>query len=313
MKTLFLVNPNAGGRENNTAVEISCGVFNDAGWEVDTVRTESPEHAETEIATAHEKGYELRVVAGGDGTLLHTVQHIKIGSKTEEPPIPFGLIPLGSGNDFFRGMGAPRDCKSAAESIVHGKVVPVDVGLVEPIDENGNPREGKPVRFINTAGVGADSQTLATREKAADWLSARYELLFLMTLMRLYPLDVHLVADDWELDTSAFWVLCCNNSHIGSGMLVAPDAKTNDGLLDILIIPKMPKIMFILNLMKIFKGTHLTIRGVEIRRTKSVKLFCKPNQRVACDGDRTFEGPVKISILHGAVRMRTSFLNREKT
>jgi len=312
MKVLFLVNPNAGGKANKSAVDIANGVFKNAGWNVDTVRTQTPDDAEARLKAAHGDGYELVVVAGGDGTLFHLAQHIPLGSIDAPPPIPFGLIPLGSGNDFYRGLGTPRDFQSAAESIVNGKIVPVDIGLVEPIDESGNPRAGNPVRFINTAGVGMDSQTLVTRKNAPGWLSARYEICFLMTLPKLYPLKVHLDAGDWELDTNAFWVLCCNNSHIGSGMIVAPDAKTSDGLMDILIIPKMAKFAFVLNIMKVFKGEHLKMKGVEIRRAKSVKLFSKPNQIVACDGDMTFEGPVKVSIIHGAVRMKTSWQNRTK-
>jgi len=309
MKVLFLVNPNAGGKANAVAVETSCAVFDSAGWDVDTVRTESPEHAEDQLKAAPGNGYELIVVAGGDGTLFHLVQHIPIGKLDD---VPFGLIPLGSGNDFYRGLGAQRDFKSAAESIVNGKIVDVDIGLVEHIDKDGNLTGGDTVRFINTAGIGMDSQTLVTRKNAPDWLSARYELCFLMTLPKLYPLKVKIDAGDWELDTDAFWILCCNNSHIGSGMQVAPDAKTNDGLIDILIIPKMSKFSFVMNMMKVFKGTHLSIKGIEIRRAKSINLFCEPNQVVACDGDRTFEGPVRVSILKGAVRMKTSWQNGKK-
>ncbi len=309
MKVLFLVNPNAGGKANQIAVDSSCKVFQKAGWDVTTVRTESPSHAENQIQSAQDMGYGLLVVAGGDGTLLHIVQNMPMDSNDKSSGIPFGLIPLGSGNDFYRGLGAKRDFTAAAENIVNGKPVPIDIGLVEPLDGSGNPRDEKPVRFINTAGVGMDSQTLATREKSPDWLSARYELLFLMTLIRLCPLRVEMVADDWELNTDAFWILCCNSSNIGGGMIVAPDAKTNDGLLDILIIPKMPKIKFVVNLPKIFKAEHLGIKGIEIRRSSSLILKCTPNQRVATDGDRACEGPVRISVLPGAARFRTSFLN----
>ncbi len=309
MKVLFLVNPYAGGKGNRAAVDIACSRFADAGWDTTTIRTESPDHSAELIGSAHENGYELLVVAGGDGTLLNTIQHLPLGSHENPSILPFGIIPLGSGNDFYRGTGAPRDPAGAAENIINGKPVPIDVGLCEPINDDGSPRDEKPVRFINTAGVGMDSQTLATREKAPSWLSARYEFLFLVTLIRMYPLEVTLETDEWNETVDAFWVLCCNNSHIGTGMQVAPDAKINDGLFDVLIIPKMPKIKFVMNLPKVFRGKHLEMKGVEIRRASNIVLKCKPGQRVAVDGDLEFPAPVRIRNLSGAVSLWASRLD----
>jgi diacylglycerol kinase (ATP) len=154
-----------------------------------------------------------------------------------------------------------------------------------------------------------DSQTLATREKSPKWLSARYELVFLMTLARLVPVSANLVADDWSLDIDANWILVCNNRYIGSGMHVAPDALIDDGLMDILLIPKKSKLEFIYHLPKIFQGRQLEVKGVQIRKAKSLTLKCRPEQRVACDGDLTFPSPAKISIRKNALALRTSWIN----
>ena len=312
MRALFLVNPLAGGRGNRRAVETALARFDAAGWNTTTVRTVTPQHAGELIESAHGEGYDLLIVAGGDGTVHRAVQHLPLGSYEEPSKLPFAIFPMGSGNDFFRGTGAPRDPDGAAENIIRGRAVPIDIGVCEPISESGEPRAEGSVRFINTAGVGMDSQTLATRERAPARLSARYELLFLMTLMRLYPLRVSMKSDDWDLDVDAYWVLCCNSGYIGSGMRVAPDAKINDGLFDVLIIEKMSKWKFIANLPRVFKATHLQMDGVEIRPARTLTLKCEPNQRVATDGDRACEGPVRIKMLPGAVSLWTSRLGGEK-
>jgi YegS/Rv2252/BmrU family lipid kinase len=305
MKVLFLVNPSAGGRGAAGSVDTASRVFRNAGWEVSSVRAQSTEQAADLIESALEKGFDLLVLGGGDGTIHHCVQHLPLGSRENPSPLPFGIIPLGSGNDFFRGTGAPMDPEGAAQNIVKGAPRPIDIGLVEPINDDGSPREGAPVRFANTAGVGMDSQVLAARERAPRWMSARYELIFLLTLAGLYHLKVDLSGNDWRRELDAYWVLCCNNGFIGTGMHVAPDARIDDGLFDVLIIEKQSKLRFMFNLPRVFKGTHLEMDRVHLLRTRSLILKCAPKQRIAVDGDRSFESPAKITILPGAVTLRT--------
>ncbi|HDS29920.1 MAG TPA: diacylglycerol kinase family lipid kinase [Firmicutes bacterium] len=305
MKVLFLINPEAGKSGNANAVATVTGIFMDGGWDVTRVMSESAKQASELIENALTEGFELLVLGGGDGTIHHCIQHLPLGSRENPSQLPFAIIPFGSGNDFFRGIGAPLDIEKAARRIIEGKAHPVDIGVVEPVDNDGTPRDEKSVRFINTVGVGMDSQVLAFREKAPSWMSARYELIFLMTLAGLYPLEVSLKTDEWERDVDAYWILCCNNGFIGSGMKVAPDAKTDDGLFDILIIEKQSKLRFVFNLPKVFKGTHIHMDRVHILRAKNIFLKCNPVQRMAVDGDREFESPAKISILPGAVSIRS--------
>jgi diacylglycerol kinase (ATP) len=312
MKVLFLINPNAGGRGNRTAVDLARERFVRAGWDVVPEFTGSPAHAAGLISSAHADGFELLVVAGGDGTVHCAVQHIPLGTHDNPSTLPLGIIPLGSGNDFYRGTGAPFDPGGAALNIIEGGNVPVDIGIVEPLSSDGSVRDETPVRFINSAGAGIDSQTLATREKAPAFLSARYEILFLITLLTLKPLAVRLEADDWTIERELNMVLCCNNGWFGSGMRVAPDAKIDDGRFDVLIIDKMPKWKFAINLPKVFKGTHLEMDGVEIRPTTTLTIHCKPQQRVATDGDRAYATPVRIRLIPCGATLRTSCINGEK-
>ena len=312
MKVLFLINPNAGGRGNRKAVELARERFVSAGWDVAPEFTKSPEHAADLISSSRDNGFDLLVVAGGDGTVHNAVQSIPLGCLEDPSPLPIAIIPLGSGNDFFRGTGAPFDPAGAALNIIEGRNTPVDIGIVEPLSPDGSLRDEKPVRFINSAGAGIDSQTLATRENAPAFLSARYEILFLITLFTLHPLDVRLEADDWTIEREVSMVLCCNNGWFGTGMRVAPDAKINDGYFDVLIIDQMPKWRFIANLHKVFRGTHLELDTVEIRPTSSLTIYCQPEQRVATDGDRAYPTPVRIRLIPGGVTLRTSHLNGRK-
>ncbi|MCX6645953.1 MAG: YegS/Rv2252/BmrU family lipid kinase [bacterium] len=312
MKTLMLVNPRAGGRGNVEVVESARSRFAREGWDISVVRSQDINEGIAAINKAVDNGLELLVLCGGDGTIHSSIQHLPSGTEESLSPLPFGIIPLGSGNDVYRGLGAPRDPIGAAENIIFGKPVPIDAGTVFPVNIDGSPRNEKPIRFINTAGVGIDSQTLVTRAKSPRWLSARYEIIFLLTLASLKPISASLEADDWNLDIEAYWILACNNAYIGTGMHVAPDAKIDDGLMDVLLVPKKPKLEFMMHFNKVFTGRHFEIEGVHIRKAKNLLLKCDPIQRLACDGDLAFLSPARISIEKGVFSLRTSWLNGKK-
>jgi len=308
MNVLLLVNPHAGGRGNRRVLEIASARFRDAGWLITTVITETQEHAADLIRSAPSEGFDLLVIAGGDGSIHNLVQHLPISTRDRPEGIPFGIIPLGSGNDFYRGIGAPLDPLGAADNIVDGTPTPVDIGLIEAVNEDGSPRGEKPIRFTNTVGVGIDSQTLATRERLPAWFSARYELLFLLTLLWMRPMTMWLKAEEWERELQGYWILCSNTGYIGTGMHIAPEARLDDGLIDVVIIEKIPKMRFVMNLPKVFKGTHVNVKGFSMVQAKSLILRTRPDFRLAIDGDREFKPPARISILPGAVRLRTKVL-----
>lgn len=305
MRVLFLVNLKAGRRGDAKAVETALQRFEQAKWHVITVKTRSPEEAAEHIESAVDQEFELLVVGGGDGSIHHLVQHLPLGTEENPRGLPFGIIPLGSGNDFYRGIGAPMDAWGAAENIVEGTPTPIDVGLVEPLNPDGSRRGPKPVRFTNTAGIGLDSQTLATRERAPSWLSARYELLFLMTLAWMKPVRFELEFDGSARDFDGYWILCSNSGYIGTGMHIAPQARPDDGLMDVVLVERISKIRFVYNLPRVFKGTHLGEKGVSVVKTSSLVIRGRTDLRLAVDGDRTFAPPARITMLKGAVRLMT--------
>ncbi|HEX9743915.1 MAG TPA: YegS/Rv2252/BmrU family lipid kinase [bacterium] len=312
MKVLFLVNPHAGGRANQQAIDIAMSEFRKADWDVTKTLTTSEKQANDLIRGATYDGYNMVAVAGGDGTVHNAIQNIPLATDDHPEPIPLAIFPLGSGNDFIRGTGALPDPESSAKNIVEGVSAPFDMGLVEPVDQDGNPRDGRIVRFCNTAGVGIDSQTLATRLTAPKWLGTRYDLLFVLTLMKLFPLNIVMEAEDWTFEGPVYWAVCCNNHQIGNGMKIAPGATIDDGVMDIVFVHKDSKLKFIMSLPKVFKGAHLDVDCFEMRKAKSVVLRCSPEQNVAADGDITELAPSRIRLLNKAARLRTSWLNGKK-
>jgi diacylglycerol kinase (ATP) len=308
MKVFLLVNPKARGRGNVRAINVALERFAMAGWAVITVRTGSTDHASEVIRAAPADGFDLLIVAGGDGTVHNAVQHLPLGFPTHPSPLPLGIIPLGSGNDFYRGIGAPSDPLGAGENLVNGRPMPVDIGVVEPINEDGSLRDEPPIRFVNSAGIGIDSRTLATRLKAPRWLSDRYDLLFLLTLIWMKPMNYRLKAESWERNFPGYWVLCCNNGQIGTGMKIAPEARFDDGMLDVVTVERIPKWRFVRNLPKVFKGTHTDEKGFDVVKAKEVIVRSIPTVRVAADGDLVFRTPVRIRVLPGALTLWTSRL-----
>jgi diacylglycerol kinase (ATP) len=122
------------------------------------------------------------------------------------------------------------------------------------------------------------------------------------------PVKVKIEADKWSSEQEAYWILCCNNGTIGTGMKVAPEARFNDGLMDVVIVDKIPKMRFVVNLPKVFKGTHTSVKGFSVTQARSLTINAEPALRMAIDGDLEFKAPARVSILPGALRLMTKGL-----
>ena len=257
----------------------------EAGWEVLASLNESVEEAQESI-----RGHEGDVVLamGGDGTIHTTIQALDLGRHT------LGFIPVGSGNDIYRNTGQGTDLDSALAPLLADRVVHWDLGQVA----------GR--RFLNSAGVGLDAQTLQTRERTATpWLRKNYSALFLLTLARISPLEVRMTVDGQEIHQYGWWYIVANGPYIGGGMHITPGGSVTDGVFDVLCIEKLSKVTLVQCLPKVFKGTHLGVRGISVVRGRTIRFETPLGpQRIAVDGELTPDTtPVTFELLAGALRV----------
>ncbi len=282
---VLLVNPAAGGGRALKVLPDVEAALRARGVTLTTERTRSLEHACELIAGAADAG-DAVVTLSGDGLI-----GCAAGILRGRDDALLGVLPGGRGNDFVRVLGLPRDPVAAARALPDCEVRRLDVGDVA----------GR--TFIGIASLGFDSDANRIGNEAPSWLGPfAYAYGALRALAAYRPATFTLVLDDGSvIERPAMSVAAANSGAYGGGMFLAPDARLDDGLLDLVITAAMPRRRFVLNLPKVFKGTHVNEPEIEIRRVRAVEVRVDRPFDVYADGDPIASTPVTISCVPQAV------------
>lgn len=279
MPLTLLVNPSsAGGKSLKLLPRVEAAL--DARRAVFRVeKTRSLEHGVELALRAIELG-EVPVVISGDG-LLGAVGGAMAGSET-----PLGLIPGGRGNDMARALGIPTEPEAAVEVVLDGTSKRIDVG-----EANGK-------RFLGIASVGFDSEC---NRLANDTHFLRGNLVYAYSMPRTligWKPARFTIADGGERKRiTGYFVAVANNSVYGGGMYIAPDAKLDDGLFDVVSIGEGSKLRFLFSLGEVFKGTHIEREEVDVFRTSRLTIDASRPFPVYADGDHLTDLPVSLRVL----------------
>lgn len=271
--------------------------------------TSGPGHA-TELARDAREA-ELIVVVGGDGTVREVVSGLMSAtgsldhSTTGSLPL-LAVIPVGSCNDLPRNVGIPADVTEACRVAKGGSVRPIDVIRVE-MSEGTNMQQ---TYFANAAGFGFDAQVTTEAQKLKR---LRGMLLYLVAIVRtLGHLECPLVrirAGDFSADQRVLMVAAANGQYYGGGLKVAPDAKPDDGLIDVCVGWEMGWWSTLKKLPRFVAGTHVTLKEVKMLRGPELDLeFLEPVQ-VELDGDVLSPQPFRrfrLTVLPKALNIRVA-------
>ena len=214
-----------------------------AGYETSCHATTGEGDATEAAKIAVERGFDLIVCAGGDGTLNEVVAGI--GPFEKRPKI--GLIPMGTTNDFARALRIPRDIKGALEIILEGDTIPVDVGLM-------NDRH-----FINIAGGGR--MTELTYDVPSRLKTVLGQLAYYLKGIEMLPsiksTHVRIEYDGEVFDDEAMLFLVGLTNSVGGFEKLAPDSSLNDGKFTLLILKKCNIAEFIRIVSLALRGEHI--------------------------------------------------------
>jgi YegS/Rv2252/BmrU family lipid kinase len=282
----LLVNPSAGGGRALRALPAVEAELARLGVVVRVERTRSLSHAR-ELAIAATDAGETVVTLSGDG-LIGAVA----GALRGREDAVIGLLPGGRGNDFARVCGIPLEPVAACAVIATGVATPVDVG-----DVGGR-------TFVGIASLGFDSVANRIANEAPARLGPlvyAYGALRALATWRPATFDV---AVDRDRRTFTGWtVAAANNKAYGGGMLLAPDARLDDGELDVVLTAPGSKIDFLRGLPLVFKGTHVDLPTVTVLRGREVRIAADRPFAVYADGDPIGELPVTIKAIPAAIRV----------
>jgi YegS/Rv2252/BmrU family lipid kinase len=281
----LIVNPFAGG--GRTARELNGveAVLRRLGLDHHLERTRSLDHAR-ELALSAAQAGETAVAFGGDGLIGAVADALRHTDGV------LGVLPGGRGNDFVRMLGIPGSPQAACEVLAHGEVRRLDLGVVG--DRT----------FIGIASCGFDSEA---NRIANETTLVRGRLVYAYGLLRALagwrPSTFTITVDGGAPRTvTGYTVAAANSRYYGGGMMLAPDATLDDGMLDVVLILETPKLRFLRKAPAVFTGAHVRLDNVELLRGRTIEIAASRRFTMYADGDPIAELPVTVGVLPEAVR-----------
>lgn len=227
---------------------------------------------EIALQLLHE-GCDVIAAAGGDGTLCEVLQPV-VGSGAA-----LAIIPLGTGNDFARTLGMGTAPEQAIDAIVSGRRWPIDIGRWSQGAKSGY--------FINVAGCGFDGEVARRVNQGFRSFHGRNAFLaaILQTLIRYRATKLRLTIDGEVVQVKAMLSAIANARSYGGGMMIAPNAKLDDGLLDLVVVGDLSRTQFVMNFSRVLRGTHLSHPRVIHRQFRHLTIESEPDAPFLIDGE----------------------------
>jgi diacylglycerol kinase (ATP) len=260
---------------------------------------------------------------GGDGTVhRHLGQLVRLG-------VPVLVVPAGSGNDFARALGLRRvrDSLAAWRKFCGnaGNVRTIDLGLISPLEStSGGPSviaqdrsapqstaPQSPRYFCSVAGVGLDGEVARRANQLPRWLRGHggYLLSLAPTIFTFAPLPMKIFTRDGEEAGNSDWTLhsdrptllaaFANTPLYGGGMKIAPQAKMDDGVLDVCVVGAVDRFRLLRLFPTVYSGNHLSVPEVEYFQASRARVETEHPLDVYADGEFVCRTPIEAAV-HGA-------------
>jgi YegS/Rv2252/BmrU family lipid kinase len=281
----LIVNPFAGGGRAGRELDGVKETLTSLGLDHHAELTRSLEHAR-ELAVAAATAGETAVAFGGDGLIGAVADAIR------ERDGLLGVLPGGRGNDFARMLGIPLDARAACTVLGAGEIRRLDLGQIG--DQT----------FIGIASCGFDSvaNRIANETRVVSGKLV-YAYGAMRALVGWHPATFTVTVDGLQARTvTGYTVAAANSRYYGGGMMLAPDATLQDGMLDVVMVLHTPKLRFLRLLPTVFKGTHVHLDSVEVMRGATIEIAASRPFTMYADGDPIAELPVTVRTLPGAIR-----------
>lgn len=210
-------------------------------------------------------------------------------------PVALGIVPAGSGNGLARELGVPRRPADALRAALSGVERVIDAGELE----------GR--LFVHGAGIGFDAHVAArfNARPAGRRGLWPYLALGLRELLRYRAADCTVRLDDATVRRRALLAVCANARQYGGGARIAPDARPDDGLLDVVVVADQLPLRRLMEVPRLFAGTLAALPGVLVRRSRAVEVTADRPLPVHVDGESLPDVPrLTGRTLPGALRVR---------
>ncbi|MBE7161205.1 MAG: diacylglycerol kinase [Williamsia herbipolensis] len=285
-----LVNPRSRHGAGAATAQAAVAALRARGLGVDVRSGTDADDARRVAAAAIADGPDAVVVIGGDGTIAGVLE-AAVGSA-----VRVGIMPAGTGNDHARALGIPvGDVDAAADIVTAGHSRAVDLGRVQAGDRS--------MVFGTVAAIGLDA-AVTERAVAMRWPQgqARYPLAAIAEIARLTPHCTRITVDGEVHELEAILVAVGNTPSYGGGMRICPDARIDDGRLDVTVVEHTSRGRLLRLFPTIYRGTHVRHHGVHTFSATTVTVESTDGLPASADGEVFGVTPVTVEALPAAVQ-----------
>lgn len=275
----FIVNPISGKGKNELSLALLESYFPKSNYLISIKNTEFALHATALTKSAIEEGAEIIVACGGDGTIN------EVASCLINTSVLLGILPMGSGNGLASNLKIPKDLKKALCIIKNQKTITIDTATI-----NGDP-------FFSNIGVGFDAHVISDYSKNTTRQLFSYLKSTIRTLRKYhYHNSIELEYNKTREVISPFLLFVSNSNEMGYKLSLTPRASLQDGLLDLIIVPKLSTFkLFLFALLFLFKK-HGSMKEVRHEQIRCLKIRSLDNLILKAQKDGELYLPTKATI-----------------
>jgi diacylglycerol kinase (ATP) len=268
-------------------------------WE----KTTGPGDGKRLAREAVQQGFKRIIAVGGDGTINEVINGLFENDRLMNPDLAFGVLSMGTGGDFVKAIGVPTGIEEAISYLKCNRIKRVDIGKARFVGNDGQLTERY---FLNIADLGLGAETVERVNRSSKALGGFISFLWgaLVSLLYYRNKTVEIAIDDDEpFKTQLTVCAIANGTHFGGGMKIAPLAKLNDGVFDVILCHDFSRFEIMMNMGRLYGGTHLNHPKVKSFRATSLKISSPEKLLLELDGEQPGVAEVQFSILPLALNL----------
>jgi|TARA_B110001454_G_scaffold91870_1_gene87588 YegS/Rv2252/BmrU family lipid kinase len=296
MKFIITVNPHGGKKLGPRLLNRVKPLFEAKGIELFVVETTFAGHAKELANQLNITEYDGFIGIGGDGTLHEIINGML--SRHDGRKIPIGIIPGGSGNSYMHDLQLTDPLK-AAKAIINEKTRALDTAKVEV---------NHIIKYSNNMIGWGLVTDVGNKAEHFRWLGTnRYTILSVVEVLRHKSRPATLIMDDKKIEDEFIFIIACNSIHVGKGMKMAPKARLDDGLIDLIVIRSgVSRTRLLQVLPKLFDGSHINEPELEYYQTSQFSLIPETDEILNIDGEIMGSTPIQVNVIPKAFEMFVS-------
>ena len=298
---LLIVNPVSGEQISKKILPTVISKLKNHNFQLEIIETKYKGHIEKILNSYDIQNYDYCGIVGGDGSFHEAINGII--NREDKFKIPLSIIPAGSGNSLARDLNI-LNFEKAIENIINGNKKEIDIAKIDC--------DNHTIYSFNIAGWGMVANIGIKAEKYR-WLgTSRYTLLSLLEIIFKKTHSAEIIYYDknnkkYALEGKFMFAVLCNTIHTGKGMKIAPKAKLNDGLMDLVLIKNASRLKLLKLMPKLFTGKHINDNTVEYIHVSKVELNSNKPSKLNIDGEIKGRAPFKITMIPNKIKIITNY------